>query len=133
MAGNPQSRAQQLREYLAQVRERRFQPGVHDCGTFVAGWVVTATGTLPGGDWWRGAYRSMKSLDDVMREAGYAGHVEYIASLLTEIAPAMAMTGDLAVVEGHAMGIFSGERVFVLRPDGLGHVSRMQAKRALRV
>ena len=115
-----ETRAQRLREYL-------------DCGTFIAGWVVADTGKMPGGDWWKGSYRSMKSLDAMMADAGFASHVEYIASLVPNIAPAQAVTGDLMVVEGRAMGICAGERVFVLRPDGIGHVSRMLAERAFRI
>jgi len=126
------SRAQMLITYLDTVRVMRFRPGSHDCGMYVAGWVKAATG-VDHGKRWRGRYRSMAGLARVMAEDGFASHVDYIASLFPEIPPAMAQVGDLAVCEGSAMGIFASDRVFVLRPDGLGHISRMKALRAFKV
>jgi hypothetical protein len=126
------SRAQMLIDYLDTVRVMRFRPGSHDCGMYVAGWVKSATG-VDHGKRWRGRYRSMAGLARVMAEDGFASHVDYIASLFPEIPPAMAQVGDLAVCEGSAMGIFASDHVFVLRPDGLGHVSRMKALRAFKV
>lgn len=126
------NRAQMLIDYLATVRAKRFRPGSHDCGMYVAGWVKACTGT-DHGKRWRGRYRSMAGLARVMAEDGFASHVDYIASLFPEIPPAMAQVGDLAVCESNAMGIFASDRVFVLRPDGLGHISRLKALRAFKV
>lgn len=126
------SRAVQLTQYLADVRAKRFRPGSHDCGMYVAGWVKVATG-VDHGKRWRGRYRSMKRLAEIMAEDGFASHVDYIASLFPEIPPAMAQVGDLAVCEGNAMGIFASDRVFVLRPDELGHLSRLKAVRAFQI
>ncbi|WP_375553403.1 DUF6950 family protein [Roseovarius mucosus] len=126
------SRAVQLTQYLADVRAKRFRPGSHDCGMYVAGWVKVAT-AVDHGKRWRGRYRSMKRLAEIMADDGFASHVDYIASLFPEIPPAMAQVGDLAVCENNAMGIFASDRVFVLRPDGLGHVSRLKAVRAFQI
>lgn len=126
------SRSQHLHTYLAKVRATRFRPGSHDCGMYVAGWVHRITGEDHGARW-RGRYRSLERLAEIMKEDGFDDHVSYVASLFEEIPPASAQVGDLAVVEGDALGIFASERVFVLRPDGLGHVSRMMAQRAFRV
>lgn len=123
-----------LDAYLAYVRAKRFRPGSHDCGLFVAGWVKGLTGDDHGARW-RGKYRSMKGLQELVKADGFESHVDYVASLFPDVigGPAMAQTGDLAVVEGDALGIFASDRVFVLRPDGLGHVSRLRAERAFRV
>ncbi|MAN99845.1 hypothetical protein [uncultured Roseovarius sp.] len=121
-----------LINYLDAVRAMRFRPGSHDCGMYVAGWVKVATG-VDHGERWRGRYRSMAGLARVMAEDGFASHVDYIASLFPEIPPAVAQLGDLAVCEGNAMGIFASDRVFVLRPDGLGHLSRLKAARAFQI
>ncbi|ARE84998.1 hypothetical protein ROSMUCSMR3_03544 [Roseovarius mucosus] len=126
------SRAIRLIDYLDAVRAKRFRPGSHDCGMYVAGWVKVATG-VDHGERWRGRYRSMAGLTRVMAQDGFASHVDYIASLFPEIPPAMAQVGDLAVCEGSAMGIFASDRVFVLRPDGLGHLSRLKAERAFQI
>lgn len=126
------TRQELLNGYLAEVRSKRFRPGSHDCGMFVAGWVKNLTGD-DHGERWRGKYRSMKGLQKLVEADGFESHVDYVASLFPAVAPAMAQTGDLAVVEGDAMGIFASDRVFVLRPDGLGHVSRMRAERAFQI
>ena len=126
------SRAMLLINYLDAVRAMRFRTGSHDCGMYVAGWVKVATG-VDHGERWRGRYRSMAGLARVMAEDGFASHVDYIASLFPEIPPAVAQLGDLAVCEGNAMGIFASDRVFVLRPDGLGHLSRLKAARAFQI
>jgi len=125
------SRAQRLRAYLADMWSRRFRPGAHDCGSFALGWVAAETGQDHYARW-RGAYRSMEQLDDVMQAAGFPDHIAYVQSVMAEIPPAMAQTGDLAVVQGKALGIVAQDRVFVLRPDGSGHVSRMEAVRAFK-
>lgn len=126
------TRQQQLNAYLDEVRTRRFAPGAHDCAMFVAGWVQQITGTDHGAAY-RGKYRNMKAGQWLMEDAGFADHVEYVASILAEVSPAKAQTGDLAVIDGHALGIVASDRVFVLRPDGLGHVSRLLANRAFTV
>lgn len=82
---------------------------------------------------WRSKYRSLKKGRELLQAAGHADHVAFAAAHLEEIHPAFAQTGDLAVIEGQALGIVSAERVFVLRPDGLGHLSLSKAERAFRV
>lgn len=125
------SRDQDLIRYLDDVRAERFRPGVHDCALFVAGWMKIATGEDPAKGW-RG-YRTLKAGQKRLLERGYADHVVLAASILPEVPPAMAASGDLAVVNGNALGIINAERVFVLHPDGLAHVSRMKAERAFKV
>ena len=126
------TRQQHLNAYLAEVRRRRFRPGSHDCGLFVAGWVKRITGEDHGARW-RGKYRSMKGLDELVKADGFESHIDYVASLFPAVAPALAQTGDLVVVGADALGILASDRAFVLRPDGLGHVSRMKAERAFSV
>lgn len=126
------TRATLLADYLREVRGTPFRPGRHDCALFAAGWVVRAGGPdLARG--WRSKYRSLARGEELLRAEGYDDHVALAAAHLPEVPPALAQTGDVAVVEDHAFGIVSADRVFVLRPDGLGHVSRMRAERAFRV
>lgn len=126
------SRAAALTAYLAEMRAEPFRPGRHDCALFAANWVARVAARDPARGW-RGTYRSLDRGRALLREAGFADHVAFAAAHLQEVPPALAQTGDIAVVEGAALGIFGADRVFVLRLDGLGHVSRLRAERAFRV
>lgn len=75
----------------------------------------------------------MEQLDAIMTEAGFPDHLEYVASVLKEIPPAFARVGDVAAVQDKCLGLVSDEHVFILRPDGLGRVSRIAARRAFRI
>lgn len=125
-------RAKALHAYLDRARSKPFRAGQHDCALFVAGWVKIATG-VDHARGWRGKYRSIKKGRDLLRQMGHDDHVSMAAHLLSEVPPSMAQTGDLAVIEGNALGIVADERVFVLGIDGLGHVSRRRAERAFSV
>ncbi|SMO98935.1 hypothetical protein SAMN06265173_1482 [Thalassovita litoralis] len=126
------TRAELLTAYLEAARHRRFRPGSHDCALFIAGWVRRVTG-IDHAEGWRGRYRSLKRGQTLLRDIGFEDHVALVASLLEETPPARARNGDIALMNGHALGILSAERVFVLHPDGLGSVTRLQAERAFRV
>ena len=126
------TREDALNRYLAESRAKAFRPGRHDCATFAAGWVKQ----IPGVDHargWRSKYRTLERGKAMLAETGHKDHVAFVAAHLDECPVAFARTGDLAVVEGQGVGIVSAERVFVLRPDGLGHVSLMRAEKAFRV
>ena len=126
------NKAAPLIEYLSEVKRRQFRPGSMDCALFAAEWVRRATGRdLTQG--LRGKYRSIKRGQEMLREAGFDDHIAVANEHLQAIPPAMAGTGDIAVIDGEALGIVSADRVFVLRPDGLGHVKRRRATRAFRV
>lgn len=127
------TRQEMLNDYLREVRRARLRPGLHDCGLFGAGWVQRITGVDHAAPW-RGKYRSIEDGLSLVTSAGHESYGAYVASLLPEIAPAMAQVGDIALLDdGRALGVFASDRVFVLRPDGLGHVSRMKAERAFKV
>jgi hypothetical protein len=83
-----------------------------------------------------GRYRTVRGGLRVLRSAGFRDHVELVAARFEEIAPSFAQAGDIAVVEGDwdlALGIVQGEWIYVMRTDGLGLVSLLDAKRAFRV
>jgi hypothetical protein len=126
------TRHEHLHLYLDAVRRLPFWPGKHDCGLFVAGWVEAITGVDHAAPY-RGKYATDEQLSKLLAAHGFASHVDYIATLFEAIHPCRAQVGDLAVCENDAMGIVGGDRVFVLRPDGLGHLSRLKAERAFRV
>jgi len=123
-----------LTAYLAEVVDRPFKPGQHDCALFVAGAVQAMTGDdLAKG--WRG-YRSLTAGRRALAKRGYSDQVALAASMLPAIAPAMAQAGDVAVVagdDGPALGIVQGEMVFVLRREGLAILPRLAIEKAFKV
>ena len=118
-----------LIEYAADASQCPFRPGRHDCALFAAGWIKIATGQdFARG--WRSTYRSLKRGQQLLAEAGFADHVAFAATHLSEISPALAQVGDLAVLDDQAFGIVAGEMIYCLRPEGLGLVPRGQMRRA---
>ena len=123
-----------LTTYLAEVVDRPFKPGQHDCALFVAGAVQAMTGDDPARGW-RG-YRSLTAGRRALAKRGYSDQVALAASMLPAIAPAMAQAGDVAVVagdDGPALGIVQGEMVFVLRREGLAILPRLAIEKAFKV
>jgi len=110
--------------------------GGNDCGLFVADCIAAMTGIDIAADF-RGRYDSLASAVTMLQAAGYADLCEVLAARLEEIHPSRARAGDVMAFDssptGWALGIVNGERVTVLRPDGLGTVLRTQAQRAFRV
>lgn len=128
-------RAALLIEYAARFREVPFRAGKADCALFAAGWVKLATGKDHARGW-RGKYRSLKQGKAMIRERGFADHVEMAASLFPEINKLSARVGDLAVVpegDAFALGVVAGERIYVLGLSGVGTVPLESAVRAFRI
>ncbi|KEP68418.1 hypothetical protein DL1_11985 [Thioclava dalianensis] len=126
-----------LDQAVFEMRRKPFVWGENDCALGLAGNVTRA---LLGTDLsapWRGRYSSRIGALRVLRNDGFEDLADLVATVLPEIHPAQARIGDLAAVEadamGHALGVFNGERVFVLREDGWGTVDRAQARRAFKV
>ncbi len=123
---------------LAFVRtnhHRKFRPGRWDCALFTAGAIHAMTG-IDHARGWRSKYGSLARGREMLQAMGYSDHVEFIAHLHEEIPVAFAQVGDVAVIienDEPALGIVQGERVWVLRPSGLGTVDLTDAVRAFRV
>ena len=121
-----------LTAYAAEAGQKPFRPGRNDCALFAAGWVKQVTGQdLARG--WRSTYRSLKRGQQLLEEVGFTNHVAVAAAQLSEIAPAFAQVGDLAVLENNAFGIVAGEMIYCLRLQGLGLVPRSAMRRAFQV
>jgi hypothetical protein len=123
-----------LTEYVVSMQGARFEPGRLDCALFAAGAVEAMTGE----DHAHGlrGYRTLAGGYRKLQERGHGDHVALVASLFAEVPPSFAQAGDLAVVpgdDGPALGVIQGEHVYVMRPDGLGLVSRLSCERAFRV
>lgn len=121
------------------IRGRPFDWATqHDCGIGLAGSVVFAiTGTDIAAPW-RGAYRTRLGALRAMKRAGFGDLAALVASLLPECHSSRARIGDLAACPaatafGWALGVVNGERIFVLRDDGIGTIGLLDAQRAFRV
>lgn len=70
----------------------------------------------------RGRYKSASEARAIVRSLGCKSHVDYVARYLPRIKPIMASTGDVAVVDGgalgKALGIVMSSRIAVYAPDG---------------
>lgn len=109
-----------------------------DCALGLAGDVVLA---LTGKDIvapWRGKYTTAKGALALMREEGFKRLPDLVASLLPEIHPSRASIGDIVAIPatgtfGWALGVANGERILVMRADGLATRGLLDGKRAFRV
>jgi hypothetical protein len=112
----------------------------HDCGPGLAGRLVYA---LTGEDLtvkYQGRYKTAKGALKVMRSEGFDNLADLVASFLPEYpgGPCQASLGDIVAIPmdspfGFSLGVVNGERVFVLRPEGVGTVDLLDAKRAFKV
>lgn len=121
-----------LHDFVDGIKTKPFRPGSHDCALFAAGWVRFLTGEdLTAG--LRGKYKTLKKGQELLEAQGFKSHVDLAASRLSEIHPAFAQIGDVAVVDEDALGIVAGDFIYVLKPSGLATVSRLRATRAFQV
>lgn len=124
-----------LNAYLLDVKCEPLSYGVSDCALFAAGAVQAMTGEDPAVAF-RGRYATLRGGLRVLRKAGYRDHIDLTTYLLPDVHPAFAGDGDIAAVDtsdGLALGIFSGEVVYVLAPIGLGVRPRTEACKAWKV
>lgn len=127
-----------LDAWLRACRRRPFAWGECDCALFAAGGVQAMTGTDPAAAF-RDRYRSGDEAARALRDAGHDSLAGAVAAVLPEIAPARAMTGDVALVSGtpgdgpgDVLGIVTGDLICVMTPRGMGVIARTRALRAFR-
>ncbi|MCQ0987553.1 DUF6950 family protein [Jiella marina] len=127
-----------LHAFIDTVKRREHHYGEFDCALgFASGLVDALTGEDPAAPY-RGRYTTAVGAVRVMRNEGYQTLADLAGSHLREIHVSEAMLGDLAAVPdespfGFALGIVNGERLMVLREDGLGSRDLFSATRAFRV
>lgn len=130
------------RRYEAEIDRIKAMPfdwaDQHDCAL---GFAASVVEVLTGADLaapYRGKYRTAKGALSAMKRAGFDRLDDMVASLLPEIHVSQARIGDVATIPaddafGCTLGIVNGERIFVMRPDGLGTVDLLDATRAFKV
>ncbi|MBB3288152.1 MULTISPECIES: hypothetical protein [unclassified Rhizobium] len=127
--------------FAAEVDRLKHTPfawGAHDCGPGLAGNLVLALTGVDCAAQWRGSYSTAAEALALMKEAKFKNLGDMVAAMLPEIHPSAARIGDVAAIPvespfGFALGVVNGERIFVLREDGLGTVDLLDATRAFRV
>lgn len=125
-------------EEADRIRTKPFVWGEHDCGV---GLVGNLTQALVGENLaaeYTGKYTDAKSAYKFMKKAGFDNLADMAASILPEIHISQAQIGDIAAVPvdtnfGFALGVVNGERILVLREDGMGTVDLLDATRAFKV
>ena len=109
-----------------------------DCGAHLAGRMVEAQTGVDVASQFRSRYTTAAGAVRAMKAAGFNNLGDLVASLLPEIHPSQARVGDIAAIAddsafGFALGVVDGERIFVMRADGLGTVDLLAAQRAFKV
>lgn len=87
---------------------------------------------------WRGRWTSAIGAGRVMRNDGFDNLGDAVASVLREVHPSRARTGDVAAIPsgdafGFVLGVVDGPRVHVLTETGRGTVARSRMIRAFMV
>lgn len=110
----------------------------HDCALALAARAIFATTGVDVAEPYRGRYASAEGALLVLRKAGFENLEALAASLLPEIPVSRAHLGDIVTYAiddafGCTFGVVNGERAFVLRPEGIGTMDLLKARRAFRV
>lgn len=128
-----------LTAFTDAIRRSPFDwTGQHDCALGLAARAVEAMTGDDVGAPFRGRYKSEAGALRVLRSQGVADVADVVAGLLQEVPVSMAAEGDIVSFSdggpfGSALGVVIGERVLVLRPEGLATMGLLDASRAFRV
>ena len=126
-------------ERIEEIRSLPFEWYENDCGPNLVGKNVEILTGEKLYQEFEGRYNDAGSAYRVMREAGFDDLADLVAAKLPEYEhPSEAQIGDIAAIPTdtvfkHVLGIFNGERIFVMSPSGLGTVDRSKADRAFKV
>ncbi|MGV1790990.1 DUF6950 family protein [Rhizobium sp. A37_96] len=121
------------------VKRRSFDWRQCDC---VSGLAAPHVAAITGVDLFAGhgeRYADADGAYGLMRQLGFTDLADLVASFLPEYEhPSRASTGDIAALAvptrfGHALGVVSGDRIFVLSETGFGTVDLLTAARAFKV
>lgn len=120
------------------LRRTPFEWGVHDCGVGLVGSLTKAIVGEDKASKFKGRYKTASGAYRVVKSEGFENLGDLAASILTEIHPSEVQIGDIAAIPDggalkYALGVVNGDRVLVLREEGLGTVDLSETKRAFRV
>lgn len=105
-----------MNAYLGSLANRRWEPGVMDCGVFMADWVRIASGIDPIADV-RGSYSSVEEFDRILdREGGFVKSCSLRMRRSGWVRTMTSEVGYVAIVMAPFM--FGPEQGIVSRPTG---------------
>jgi hypothetical protein len=116
-------------------RRLPFSWAENNCGFFAATCVEAMTDVDLAAHF-RGQFADAAGAGRVLAATGFATLADLAAVYLPEIAPVLLREGDVAAFDDGrlwALGIATGERITVLREDGLGTMARTAVQRGFRV
>lgn len=123
------------------VRTNQTEVGIWGSGDCLTGLVSPVVEAMTGEDpfsRFRGRYKTPRGALGIMRRSGFANLADLVASEFPEVHSSAARMGDIAAVPtdddfAYSLGIVNGDRVIVLRPDGMGSVPMTGAVRIFKV
>lgn len=117
----PEGWEKRLNQCIAELTNKPFAWGIHDCSLFALDCVDAQLNTSFAKDW-RGKYRSMTGAYRILDGAG--GYSEILKGYGFIKKPIeQAKRGDLAFIGGDlAMGVVIGDRIIATAQDGLKSV-----------
>ena len=124
-----------LLELYRQERRKPFAWGTSDCLTWCSDCAIALTGEDPVADV-RGTYRDARGAARAIKKLG-GSFGSAVVTHLPEIPPALAQSGDWAIVTNEdgeeVLGVIVGALVYARGKTGLALCSRSRVKRAFKV
>lgn len=125
-----------LSDEIERHRRMPYDEAQNNCGLFAADCIKAMTG-VDLAESLRARFSTLDEALALLRDMGHPDLCAFAAAHLQEVHPVFARAGDVMAFRseptGWALGIVSGERVTVQRPDGLGTLPRSAAEKAFRV
>lgn len=126
-----------LIEFIGKAARMDFEPSIMDCGLFLSDGINAMTGVDHWGEY-RGKYTTIPRGLAILRQMGFADHVEYVAHLFEELPSVLhAQRGDAVVAvdqdDEPALGIVQGEMAYFMTLNGLTLIPLTKCIRAFRV
>ncbi|WP_299945368.1 hypothetical protein [uncultured Ruegeria sp.] len=122
-----------LDRLISEARDKPFEWGTHDCGTFAADVVETLTGVrLPLPKGYTTARGSMLAMRRKTGSSQMDGAVSYFLGEPLE-SPLLAQRGDIVLHETQALGVCVGQSAMCLSEAGLASVSVNECVKVWRV
>lgn len=127
-----------LNAALGRIGETPFAWGENDCFVGLAAAAVEAITGVDFAAVYRGRYHSLESGLELLAVECAPTLDALVGRFFLELPLGEMRVGDLAAIFdpgpfGCALGVCNGERLMVLRPEGIGTLDRRQARRAFKV
>lgn len=112
----------ELSRFLRDAAARRFRLGEHDCGLWLADWVIVRRGLDPAASV-RGRYHDRASLDELLSIGGLPRLFDRLfreAGLMRTIVPICGDVAMISIAQSPPTGALRTARGFAVLADGSG-------------